>query len=64
MIYSVIIPAHNEAVFLPGLLDSLCAQDHLPVEVILVNDNSINYKVSANDNGQLISENEIKQVCN
>lgn len=41
MTYSVIIPAHNEAVFLPGLLESLCAQDHLPVEVILVNDNSI-----------------------
>ncbi len=40
MKYSVIVPAHNEAAFLPGLLDSLCSQDHLPVEVVLVNDNS------------------------
>ena len=40
MNYSVIVPAHNEADFLPGLLDSLCTQDHLPNEVVLVNDNS------------------------
>ena len=40
MNYSVIVPAHNEAAFLPGLLESLCTQDHLPTEVVLVNDNS------------------------
>lgn len=40
MKYSVVVPAHNEATFLPGLLESLCSQDHLPVEVVLVNDNS------------------------
>jgi len=40
MNYSVIVPAHNEAAFLPGLLDSLCTQDFLPTEVVLVNDNS------------------------
>ena len=40
MNYSVIVPAHNEAGFLPGLLDSLCSQDCLPNEVVLVNDNS------------------------
>jgi glycosyltransferase involved in cell wall biosynthesis len=40
MNYSVIVPAHNEAAFLPGLLDSLCTQDFLPAEVVLVNDNS------------------------
>mgnify|MGYP000867847409 CR=1 FL=1 len=38
MNYSVIVPAHNEAGFLPGLLDSLCSQDCLPNEVVLVNE--------------------------
>lgn len=40
MNYAVVIPAHNEAQFLPGLLQSVYAQTVLPVEVVLVNDNS------------------------
>ena len=40
MNYVVVIPAHNEAQFLPGLLQSVFAQTVLPVEVVLVNDNS------------------------
>ena len=38
--YSVIIPAHNEANFLEGLLQSLCKQSVQASEIVLVNDNS------------------------
>jgi glycosyltransferase involved in cell wall biosynthesis len=38
--YSVIIPAHNEANFLKGLLQSLCKQSVQASEIVLVNDNS------------------------
>ncbi|UCS93054.1 glycosyltransferase family 2 protein [Echinicola marina] len=38
--YSVIIPAHNEAKFLPGLLDSLAKQSLLPAQAVIVNDHS------------------------
>ncbi|WP_215223534.1 glycosyltransferase family 2 protein [Echinicola shivajiensis] len=38
--YSVIIPAHNEAQFLPGLLDSLAKQSLLPSQAVIVNDHS------------------------
>ena len=40
MNYVVIIPAHNEAHYLSGLLDSLISQTELPKEIILVNDHS------------------------
>ncbi len=40
MKYVVIVPAHNEAVFLPGLLESLYAQSLSPTAVFLVNDQS------------------------
>ena len=40
MKYVVIIPAHNEANYLSGLLESLFAQSTLPAEVVLVNDQS------------------------
>ncbi len=40
MRYSIIIPAHNEAKFLGGLLESLCNQQLVATEIILVNDNS------------------------
>ena len=40
MKYVVIIPAHNEEQFLPGLLESLYAQSLLAEEIILVNDQS------------------------
>lgn len=40
MKYVVIIPAHNEAHYLPGLLDSLMAQSHLPDQIVLINDAS------------------------
>lgn len=40
MKYVVIIPAHNEAHYLSGLLDSLIAQTEYPEEIILVNDHS------------------------
>lgn len=38
--YAVIIPAHNEAAFLPQMLTSLAAQTHLPVQAIVVDDHS------------------------
>ena len=38
--YSVIIPAHNEANFLEGMLQSLCEQTVSALEIILVNDNA------------------------
>ena len=38
--YSVIIPAHNEANFLEGTLQSLCEQTVSALEIILVNDNA------------------------
>lgn len=37
---SIIIPAHNEAAYLEGCLDSFVAQTHIPDEVIIVDDNS------------------------
>jgi 4,4'-diaponeurosporenoate glycosyltransferase len=37
---SVVIPARDEAVALPGLLASLAAQQHPPLEVIVVDDGS------------------------
>lgn len=40
MKYVVIIPAHNEEQFLPGLLESLYAQSLPAEEIILVNDQS------------------------
>lgn len=40
MRYCIIIPAHNEAEFLPQLLESICNQSKQPQEVVLVNDNS------------------------
>ena len=40
MRYSVIIPAHNEELFVSLTLRSLTAQTSLPVEVIVVDDNS------------------------
>lgn len=40
MRYNVIILAHNEALFLEGLLESLCNQTKMASEIILVNDNS------------------------
>jgi len=41
--YSVIIPAHNEANFLEGMLQSLCEQTVCALEIILVNDNATDY---------------------
>ena len=38
--YSVIIPAHNEANFLEGMMQSLCKQSVQATEIVLVNDNS------------------------
>ncbi|MEL0225656.1 MAG: glycosyltransferase, partial [Flavobacteriaceae bacterium] len=40
MKYVVIIPAHNEAKLLPGLLESLYSQSLPAQEIILVNDQS------------------------
>jgi biofilm PGA synthesis N-glycosyltransferase PgaC len=37
---TVLVPARNEAARLPALLESLCAQDHLPLEVLVVDDHS------------------------
>ena len=38
--YAVVIPAHNEARFLPAMLESLAAQTHLPIQAIVVDDSS------------------------
>ncbi|MAO16939.1 glycosyltransferase family 2 protein [Muricauda ruestringensis] len=37
---SIVIPAHNEAIFLQDCLDSFVGQTYLPNEVIIVDDNS------------------------
>jgi len=37
---SIVIPAHNEASYLKGCLDSFVAQTYLPNELIVVDDNS------------------------
>ncbi|GAB3645857.1 glycosyltransferase family A protein [Echinicola sediminis] len=47
--YCVIVPAHNEEKFLPGMLDSLMKQSHLPSQVVLVNDNSTDQTASIID---------------
>ncbi|MGB5646807.1 MAG: glycosyltransferase family A protein, partial [Muriicola sp.] len=40
MNYYIIIPAHNEEVFLREALESVLAQTKLPDKVIVVNDHS------------------------
>ena len=40
MNFTIVIPAHNEALFLPQTLQSLCQQTLLPKEIIVVNDAS------------------------
>ena len=40
MRFGIIIPAHNEADYLPKTLDSLLEQTYLPHQIIIVNDNS------------------------
>ncbi len=40
MTYAVIIPAHNEAKYISKTLESLCLQSILPIQVVVVNDNS------------------------
>lgn len=37
---SVIVPAYNNAPWLPRCLDSLCAQNHEQLEIIVINDGS------------------------
>lgn len=37
---SIVIPAHNEAIYLKDCLDSFVGQTHLPNELIVVDDNS------------------------
>ncbi|MDC6366538.1 MULTISPECIES: glycosyltransferase family 2 protein [Flavobacteriaceae] len=37
---SIVIPAHNEAIYLKDCLDSFVAQTHLPDEIIIVDDHS------------------------
>ena len=37
---SVVVPTYNRACFLPGLLSSLRAQTHSPIEVVVVDDGS------------------------
>ena len=57
MKYVVIIPAHNEAKLLPGLLESLYAQSLLAQEIILVNDQS-------SDQTEAIMQAAVKQNAN
>tara|TARA_A200000113_G_scaffold92931_2_gene83216 strand:+ start:22 stop:867 length:846 start_codon:yes stop_codon:yes gene_type:complete len=38
--FSIVVPVHNEEFFLPSFLKSVCSQNLLPEEMILVDDNS------------------------
>ena len=38
--FSIVLPAHNEEKFLPLFLKSICSQNLLPEELILIDDNS------------------------
>ena len=38
--FSIVVPAHNEEIFLPSFLKSVCSQNLLPEEMILIDDNS------------------------
>ena len=38
--FSIVVPAHNEENFLPSFLKSVCSQNLLPEEMILIDDNS------------------------
>ena len=38
--FSIVVPAHNEEKFLPLFLKSICSQNLLPEELILIDDNS------------------------
>ncbi len=38
--FSIVVPAHNEEKFLPSFLKSVCSQNLLPEEMVLVDDNS------------------------
>tara|TARA_Y100001935_G_scaffold58034_1_gene48591 strand:+ start:1194 stop:2045 length:852 start_codon:yes stop_codon:yes gene_type:complete len=38
--FSIVVPAHNEENFLPLFLKSICSQNLLPEELILIDDNS------------------------
>ncbi len=39
-IFSIVVPVHNEEFFLPLFLKSVCSQNLLPEELILIDDNS------------------------
>ena len=45
---SIVIPAHNEAAFLKGCLESICIQTLAPQQLIVVSDNSSDntYKIA------------------
>jgi len=43
MVYSIVIPAHNEAELISDCLESIVRQTHLPKEVIVVNDQSTDH---------------------
>ena len=38
--FSIVVPAHNEEKFLPSFLKSVCSQNLLPEEMVLIDDNS------------------------
>ena len=38
--FSIVVPAHNEEKFLSIFLKSVCSQNLLPEELILIDDNS------------------------
>ena len=38
--FSIVVPAHNEEKFLPSFLKSVCSQNLLPKEMVLIDDNS------------------------
>ena len=38
--FSIVVPAHNEEKLLPSFLKSVCSQNLLPEEMILIDDNS------------------------
>ena len=38
--FSIVVPAHNEEKLLPSFLKSVCSQNLLPEEMVLIDDNS------------------------
>lgn len=58
---SVIIPVYNVAEYLPECLDSILSQDHLNLEVILIDDGSKDHSGSLCD-AYAAADNRVKVI--